>query len=157
MASPTPSDKTPHSCRKSRTLFELSSWIQSDIHRGAAHPKVSPIWETITVDSSVIRRVMEEGSANAERFVARPMRRAAQRFVEDSLSDAIIQGFLKEGDAAMIKLAAMSKDGKDRVFVVRESAGEAFEAQIEDGKGGIGSSDSSFFVIGTPVSGCSGC
>jgi hypothetical protein len=63
--------------------------------------------------------------------------------VEDSLSDAIIQGFLREGDAAMIKLAAMSKDGKDRVIIVRESDGETFEAQIEDGNGGIGSSDSS--------------
>jgi hypothetical protein len=42
------------------------------------------------------------------------MRQASQCFVEDSLSDAILDGFLKEGDAAMIKLAALSKDGKDR-------------------------------------------
>jgi ATP-dependent Clp protease ATP-binding subunit ClpA len=63
---------------------------------------------------------MEEGSSNAKQFGARRMRRAAQRFVEDSLSDAIILGFFKEGDAAMIKLAAMSKDGKNRVIIARE-------------------------------------
>jgi ATP-dependent Clp protease ATP-binding subunit ClpC len=112
--------------------------VQKVVDRASSEQKMK-----LTVDSSVIRRVMEEGSSNAEQFGARPMRRAAQRFVEDSLSDAIIQGFLKEGDAAMIKLAAMSKDGKDRVIIVRESDGETFEAQIEDGNGGIGSSDSS--------------
>ena len=112
--------------------------VQKVVDRASSEQKMK-----LTVDSSVIRRVMEEGSSNAEQFGARPMRRAAQRFVEDSLSDAIIQGFLKEGDAAMIKLAAVSKDGKDRVIILRESDGETFEAQIEDGNGGIGSSDSS--------------
>jgi ATP-dependent Clp protease ATP-binding subunit ClpC len=112
--------------------------VQKVVDRASSEQKMK-----LTVDSSVIRRVMEEGSSNAEQFGARPMRRAAQRFVEDSLSDAIIQGFLKEGDAAMIKLAPMAKDGKDRVIIVRESDGKTFEAQIEDGNGGIGSSDSS--------------
>jgi ATP-dependent Clp protease ATP-binding subunit ClpC len=113
--------------------------VQKVVARAASEQKMK-----LTVDSSIVRRVMEEGSSNAEQFGARPMRRAAQRFVEDSLSDAIIQGFLKEGDAATIKLAAaLSKDGKDRVIIVRESDGETFEAQIEDGNGGIGSSDSS--------------
>jgi ATP-dependent Clp protease ATP-binding subunit ClpC len=112
--------------------------VQKVVDRAASEQKMK-----LTVDSSVVRRVMEEGSSNAEQFGARPMRRAAQRFVEDSLSDAIIQGFLKEGDAAMIKLAGLSKDGKDQVIIVRESDGETFEAQIEDGNGGIGSSDSS--------------
>jgi hypothetical protein len=55
----------------------------------------------------------------------------------------LYKGFLKEGDAAMIKLAALSKDGKDRVLIFRENDGETFEAQIEDGNSDISSSDSS--------------
>jgi hypothetical protein len=43
----------------------------------------------------------------------------------------------------------MSKDGNDQVIINRESDGETFEAQIKDENGGIGSSGSSFFVIGT--------
>lgn len=112
--------------------------VQKVVERAASEQKM-----TLTVDSSVIRRVVEEGSSNAAQFGARPMRRAAQRFVEDSLSDAIVQGFLKEGDAATIQLAPSTKDGKDRVMIVRERDGETFEAQIEDGNGGIGSFDSS--------------
>jgi ATP-dependent Clp protease ATP-binding subunit ClpC len=94
----------------------------------------------LTVEPAVIQRVTEEGSANADQFGARPMRRAVQRFVEDSLSDAIIQGFLQEGDAAMINLFLGHRaGGKDRVIITRARDQENQEVQVEDADGGIGS------------------
>jgi ATP-dependent Clp protease ATP-binding subunit ClpA len=95
----------------------------------------------LTVTSDLVDKIVREGSTSADEFGARPMRRAAQRFVEDSLSDAIIQGFLKRGDAATISLAPPHLDGKDRVVIV-SSDGNRFEVEIEE-SGGIGSVPSS--------------
>jgi len=110
----------------------------------------------LEIDSSVIRRVMQEGSSNAAQFGARPMRRAAQRFVEDSLSDAIIQGFLNPGDAAKILLAETGDSQKDRVIVIRVADGETLEIEIEDGNGGIGSVDSGLNGTSLTVAGTNG-
>ena len=68
------------------------------------------------------------------------MRRAAQRYIEDSLSDAIIQGFISSGDVATLSLAPQHLDGKDRVLV--SSKGETLEVEIEDASGGIGAAPS---------------
>jgi hypothetical protein len=84
----------------------------------------------LTVTSDLVDKIVREGSTSADEFGARPMRRAAQRFVEDSLSDAIIQGFLKSGDVATISLAPPHLDGKDRVVIV-SSDGNRFEVEIE--------------------------
>lgn len=91
----------------------------------------------LQVSPDLTARIVHEGSANADQFGARPMRRAVQRYVEDSLSDAIIQGFLASGDRAILSLAPPHLDGKDRVLVA--SKGETLEVEIEDASGGIGS------------------
>ena len=91
----------------------------------------------LQVSPDLTARIVHEGSANADQFGARPMRRAAQRYVEDALSDAIIQGFLASGDKATLSLAPPHLDGKDRVLV--SSKGETLEVEIEDASGGIGS------------------
>jgi ATP-dependent Clp protease ATP-binding subunit ClpC len=94
----------------------------------------------LKIDRSVIERVMAEGSANADQFGARPMRRAAQRFVEDSLSDAIIQGFLQEGEGATVSLASKaSAKEKERVIITRTRDGSDLMIEVEDADGGIGS------------------
>jgi ATP-dependent Clp protease ATP-binding subunit ClpC len=94
----------------------------------------------LKIDRSVIERVMAEGSANADQFGARPMRRAAQRFVEDSLSDAIIQGFLQEGEGATVSLASKaSANEKERVIITRTRDGSDLMIEVEDADGGIGS------------------
>lgn len=89
------------------------------------------------VDADLVDRVLHEGSANADQFGARPMRRAAQRYVEDSLSEAIIKGFMKPGDSATLSLAPPHLDGKDRVIV--KCGGKTMEVEVEDASGGIGS------------------
>ena len=95
------------------------------------------------VGDSVVNRIMEEGSANADQFGARPMRRAAQRYVEDSVSDAIVQGFLKEGEAATIELG--SRNGqrrRDTIIITRKHDGKSISVEVEDADGCIGNSKS---------------
>jgi hypothetical protein len=93
----------------------------------------------IQLGDSLVERVRDEGSAQAATFGARPMRRAAQRFLEDSISDAIIKGFLDEGDSAKVDLARVGEDGTCYVEITRERDGQTLEVEIEDGSGGIGS------------------
>jgi len=93
----------------------------------------------IELGDSLVDRVRDEGSAQAATFGARPMRRAAQRFLEDSISDAIIKGFLDEGDSAKVDLARVGADGTCYVEITRGRDGQTLEVEIEDGSGGIGS------------------
>jgi len=121
------------------SLTDLSSiaelLIQKAVDRAQSEQKMQ-----LMVEPAIIQRVTEEGSANADQFGARPMRRAVQRFVEDSLSDAIIQGFLQEGDAATINLFIGHRaGGKERVIIMRAHDQESQEVQVEDADGGIGS------------------
>jgi ATP-dependent Clp protease ATP-binding subunit ClpA len=97
----------------------------------------------LTVKPSLLARVLYEGSANANQFGARPLRRATQRYIEDSLSDAIVQGFLKEGEVAEIDLAQISPTSKDLVVITRLRDSAELEVEIEDSSGGIGSSKTS--------------
>eukprot|EP00957_Ditylum_brightwellii_P087242 6640539-Ditylum_brightwellii.AAC.1 len=55
----------------------------------------------LKISSDLVDRIMEEGSVNTAQFGAHPLRRAAQHFFEDLVSDAIIRGFLKENDEAI--------------------------------------------------------
>ena len=90
----------------------------------------------ILVQPNLLERVVQEGSANAAQFGARPMRRAAQRFLEDGVSDAIIQGFLQEGDCAEIDI--LPNIGLDEIVIKRRRDGKTMSVIVEDGSGGIG-------------------
>jgi hypothetical protein len=67
----------------------------------------------LTITDRILERVRSEGSSQAAQFGARPMRRAVQRFLEDSISDALVRGFLKPGDSGVVDLAP-STDGKNQ-------------------------------------------
>jgi C-terminal, D2-small domain, of ClpB protein len=106
---------------------------------------------SIDVDETLIRRIVEEGSTNADQFGARPMRRAAQRYVEDSLSEAIIGGFLQEGSVVTLSLGDYTPRGKPSVTL--ECAGKLLNVEIEDDSGGIGTTSSSSNKRGVNVNG----
>jgi len=96
----------------------------------------------LKISSDLVDRIMEEGSVNTAQFGARPLRRAAQRFFEDSVSDAIIRGFLKENDEAIVYLEEEedgdNMNGMSRVRIMRLSDDESLIVNVEDGNGGIG-------------------
>lgn len=107
--------------------------------------KRAEVERNIKVDilPNLVLKVMEEGSANAAQFGARPMRRAAQRFLEDSMSDAIIRGFLQEGDSASVDLSSkLSMNGRFLVRFIRLRDSATLEVEVEEASGGIGSAKS---------------
>jgi len=108
--------------------------MQKTVHRAEKELKGMEI----LIQPGLVERVVQEGSANAAQFGARPMRRAAQRFLEDGISDAIIQGFLKEGDVAEIDIASTSTIGMEEILIKRRRDGETLSVLVEDGTGGIG-------------------
>jgi len=59
----------------------------------------------ITVSDDVVREVTREGFLFASQYGARPIRRAAQRFLEDTMSEAIVKEFVNEGDEVMVEIS----------------------------------------------------
>ena len=88
---------------------------------------------TLTASSALIDRVIEEGAANAAKFGARPMRRAVQRYFEDTVSDAIVRGFLNEGDTAFVDIS-----GPLSAVITNNSNMKSMTVEIEDTSAGIG-------------------
>jgi len=91
----------------------------------------------LSVSESLIEKVIMEGGLNAAQFGARPMRRAVQRFFEDTVSDAIIRGFIKDGDSAMVDV-----ESDLGARITRLSDNQSIVLEVEDGSGGIGSARS---------------
>jgi ATP-dependent Clp protease ATP-binding subunit ClpC len=103
---------------------------------------------TLSISDSVIERIVNDGSTNADQFGARPMRRATQRYVEDSISDAFVQGFIRKNDFATLSIPdSWKNDQSDRVIVTKSTQAEngsttesSLMVDIVDSSGGIGSS-----------------
>ena len=82
---------------------------------------------TLVVSESLIDSIVNDGTINAAEFGARPMRRAAQRLFEDAVSDAIVRGFLQEGDSGSVDMGTGTNGslGLPTVIIKRGSDGEA--------------------------------
>ena len=89
----------------------------------------------ITVSPDLLETMVHQGSMAASQFGARPMRRAVQRILEDAISDAVVQSFLVEGDAAIFGRAEIGEgdeDGPLVVTVTRERDGKELQVMIEE-------------------------
>lgn len=73
--------------------------LNETVSRAAAEQNM-----TVTITDDFMMMVAKEGSFSAAQFGARPMRRAAKRFLEDTLSEAIMREFLSEGDDVIIDI-----------------------------------------------------
>lgn len=95
---------------------------------------------TLTVSEDLIEKVTEEGCIDANQYGARPIRRAAQRFLENTLSEAIMQDFVVEGEAVIVDMAnGMDLDEFDGdqavVKLTKPSTGKTMLIQVEDDAG----------------------
>lgn len=88
----------------------------------------------INVTRALTKKIVKEGSKSAGQFGARPMRRAVQRIVEDTVSDAIVQGFLVEDDSAIFDLVEGEVEGEGayQVLVTRSRDGATLLIDIEE-------------------------
>eukprot|EP00562_Extubocellulus_spinifer_P024100 CAMPEP_0178668346 /NCGR_PEP_ID=MMETSP0698-20121128/31532_1 /TAXON_ID=265572 /ORGANISM="Extubocellulus spinifer, Strain CCMP396" /LENGTH=1021 /DNA_ID=CAMNT_0020311909 /DNA_START=302 /DNA_END=3368 /DNA_ORIENTATION=+ len=94
----------------------------------------------LTVTDDLVEKVTEEGCMDANQYGARPIRRAAQRFLENTLSEAVMQDFVHEGDQVTVDVATKDEaDGFDGdqvvVKVIKSSTGESMLIQVEDDAG----------------------
>mmetsp|Transcript_19399 Transcript_19399/g.28713 ORF Transcript_19399/g.28713 Transcript_19399/m.28713 type:complete len:434 (-) Transcript_19399:176-1477(-) len=92
----------------------------------------------LSIAASLVQKVRDEGSAEAATFGARPMRRIVQRFLEDTVSQALVQGFISDGDSAAIELGS---DGGERQFsvrIVRKHDNDSLEVVVDTSTSGIG-------------------
>ncbi len=89
---------------------------------------------SLSPSANLIDQVIAEGASSAAQFGARPMRRAVQRYFEDTVSDAIVRGFLKEGDTATVDI-----DGALSAVITNTSNGMSMSINVEDTSAGIGS------------------
>merc|ERR1711935_1022045 len=97
---------------------------------------------SLSTGPKLLQKIIEDGGLNAAQFGARPMRRAVQRLFEDTVSDAIIRGFVKEGDSAVVEMNDDTSDsfGPILVSVTRSSDNTSILVEAEDDSGGIGGS-----------------
>jgi ATP-dependent Clp protease ATP-binding subunit ClpC len=88
----------------------------------------------IGVTRALTKRIVAEGSKSAGQFGARPMRRAVQRIVEDSISDAIVQGYLVDDDSAVFDLleGAVNGNGSYQVLVTRSRDDVKLYIEVEE-------------------------
>lgn len=89
---------------------------------------------TLSASPQLIEIVKQDGSSTAGTYGARPMRRAVQRYFEDAASEAIIRGFLKDGDEAVLDWA------QGQIQIVKQN-GDTLMIDVEDDAGGIGGGD----------------
>ena len=102
----------------------------------------------VTVTKGLMEMVTTEGAYSAEQFGARPMRRAAKRFLEDTLSEAIMREFLNEGDDVVVDIASKDEasgftgDNRKIVKITRVTEGNKSMLIPVDSDGGIGNIES---------------
>lgn len=97
----------------------------------------------LTVEDNLIGAITREGSFFADQYGARPMKRAVQRYLEDTLSEAFMRDFVKEGDEVtaelsdvreikgikldddqdVVKISRFSNSGKESILIPVEAEG----------------------------------
>lgn len=65
---------------------------------------------TLTVADNLVEAISREGLETATQYGARPIRRAVQKYLEDTIAEAIICGFLQEGDEVKVELGKSKGD-----------------------------------------------
>jgi ATP-dependent Clp protease ATP-binding subunit ClpB len=70
---------------------------------------------SLSVSDDSLSQVMKIGSEESSLYGARPLRRAIQRLFEDPVSEAIIKGFLRDGDTALVDISCRSENCRVKI------------------------------------------
>ena len=89
---------------------------------------------TMDVSDNIPEIVTREALATAALYGARPIRRGIQRFLEDTMAEAIVSGFLVEGDQVSINLKDPNS-GKKVVQIKRMIDGDVMEYDVDNDSG----------------------
>lgn len=88
----------------------------------------------LTVSDNIAEIVTREALAGASIYGARPIRRAVQRFLEDTLAEAIMSEFIDEGDSVSVNLKDPNGD-KRVVEIKRMLDGESALIDVDEDSG----------------------
>ena len=89
---------------------------------------------TLNVSDNIAEVVTREALGGASIYGARPIRRAVQRYLEDTMAEAIMSDFIQEGDSAAVNLKDPNS-GKYVVEITRELDGESFLIDVDEDAG----------------------
>jgi ATP-dependent Clp protease ATP-binding subunit ClpC len=89
------------------------------------------------ISDNIAEIVTREGYVSE--FGARPIRRAAKRYLEDTMAEAIIQDFVKEGDEVSIDLVVGPKNSVRVTNLTANGVGNKSMIIAVEGDSGIGS------------------
>jgi len=76
----------------------------------------------LQVSGDIAEIVTRDALQSSSTYGARPIRRAVQRFVEDTMSEALVDGFIGEGDQVSLSLVEGKESGKHNVKITNLSA-----------------------------------
>ena len=88
----------------------------------------------LNVSDNIAEVVTREALGGASIYGARPIRRAVQRYLEDTMAEAIMSDFIQEGDSAKVNLKDPNS-GKYVVEIERELDGESFLIDVDEDAG----------------------
>lgn len=89
---------------------------------------------TLNVSDNIAEVVTREALGGASIYGARPIRRAVQRYLEDTMAEAIMSDFIQEGDSASVNLKDPNS-GNYIVEIIRELDGESFLINVDEDAG----------------------
>jgi len=88
----------------------------------------------LDVSDNIAEVVTREALGGASIYGARPIRRAVQRYLEDTMAEAIMSDFIQEGDSATVNLKDPNS-GNNVVEIKRELDGESFLIDVDEDAG----------------------
>jgi len=117
-------------------LVDIANLLLNDsINRAKRESKIN-----FTISNSLMQRIVNEGGMDSQ-FGARPMRRAVQRYFEDTVSEAIVSNFIADGDDVLVDV---SEGGSTfSVNIVSLKNGSSMAVEVDEYSGGIGGNASS--------------
>lgn len=89
---------------------------------------------SLDVSDNIAEIVTREALGSASIYGARPVRRAVQRYLEDTMAEAIMSDFINEGDSASLNLKDPNS-GNKVVEIRREIDGESVTIDVDEDAG----------------------